>query len=132
MVVGEGIASPSGKEIDGKYLDQNEKDLMDRFAQFRKEWPTFGVTLMCDSWTGPTRMSVINFLIYCNGVTWFHKSIDATGKSQDAKFLFKVASKLVHFTIHSLSMCSMITKVCAFFRRFERSWMILVRSTSCT
>jgi hypothetical protein len=30
MVVGEGIASPSGKEIDGKYLDQNEKDLMDR------------------------------------------------------------------------------------------------------
>jgi hypothetical protein len=31
MVAGEGIASPSGKEIDGKYLDQNEKDLMDRY-----------------------------------------------------------------------------------------------------
>jgi hypothetical protein len=105
MVVGEGIASPSGKEIDGKYLDQNEKGLMDRFAQFWKEWPTFGVTLMCDSWTRPTRMSVIHFLIYCNGVTWLHKSIDATGKSQDAKFLFKVASELVHFTIDSLSMC---------------------------
>jgi hypothetical protein len=67
MVAGEGIVSPSGKEIDGKYLDQNEKDLMDRFALFQKEWPTFGVMLMCDSWTGPTRMSVINFLIYCNG-----------------------------------------------------------------
>jgi hypothetical protein len=64
MVVGEGIASPSGKEIDGKYLDQNEKDLMDRYKQFQKEWDIFGVMLMCDSWTGPTRMSVINFLIY--------------------------------------------------------------------
>jgi hypothetical protein len=67
MVAGEGIASPSGKEIDGKYLDQNEKDLMDRYKQFQKEWDIFGVTLMCDSWTGPMRMSVINFLIYCNG-----------------------------------------------------------------
>jgi hypothetical protein len=65
-------------------------------------------------------MSVINFLIYCNGVTWFHKSIDATGKYQDAKFLFKVASKLVHFTIDSLSMCSMITKICAFFQEIRK------------
>jgi hypothetical protein len=54
----------------------NEKDLKDRYAKFHNDWPIFGVSLMCDSWTGPTRMSVINFLIYCNGVTWFHKSID--------------------------------------------------------
>jgi hypothetical protein len=128
MVAGEGIASPSGKEIDGKYLDQNEKDLMDRYKQFQKEWDIFGVTLMCDSWTGPTRMSVINFLIYCNGVTWFHKSIDATGKSQDSKFLLKVVTKHLPLT---LSMCSRITKVCAyFFRRFERWWMRLVQSIS--
>ena len=128
MVAGEGIASPSGKEIDGKYLDQNEKDLMDRYKQFQKEWDIFGVTLMCDSWTGPTRMSVINFLIYCNGVTWFHKSIDATGKSQDSKFLLKVVTTHLPLT---LIMCSRITKVCAyFFRRFERWWMRLVQSIS--
>jgi hypothetical protein len=48
---------------------------------------------MCDSWTGPTRMSVINFLIYCNGVTWFHKSIDATGKSQDSDYVKTVTPK---------------------------------------
>jgi hypothetical protein len=112
MVAGEGIASPSGKEIDGKYLDQNEKDLMDRYKQFQKERDIFGVTLMCDSWTGPTRMSVINFLIYCNGVTWFHKSIDATGKSRDYKFLLKVVTKHLPLT---LGTCSRITKVCAYF-----------------
>ena len=55
-----------------------------RYVKFQKDWPLFGVTLMCDSWTGPTSMSVINFLIYCNRVMWFHKSIDATGKTQDA------------------------------------------------
>ncbi|XP_039853511.1 uncharacterized protein LOC120711904 [Panicum virgatum] len=50
---------------------------------------------MCDSWTGPTRMSVINFLIYCNGVMWFHKSIDATGRIQNAAYLFKEIRKVV-------------------------------------
>jgi hypothetical protein len=90
MIAGEGIASPSGRDIDGKYLDQNEKDLKDQYTKFQQDWPIFGVTLICDSWTRPTRMSVINFLVYCNGITWFHKSVDATGKSQDSTFLLKV------------------------------------------
>ena len=83
MVAGDGIASPTGQDIDGKYLDQNEQDLKMRYIKFQKDWPLFGVTLMCDSWTGPTRMSVINFLIYCNGVMWlFHnvvRPVDASG-----------------------------------------------------
>ena len=74
MVAGEGIASPTGWDIDGKYLDQNEQDLKTMYVNFQKYWSLFGITLMCDSWTGPMRMSVINFLIYCNGVMWFHKS----------------------------------------------------------
>ena len=49
MVVGEGIASPTGRDIDGKYLDQNEQDLKMRYVKFQKDWPLFGVTLMCDS-----------------------------------------------------------------------------------
>jgi hypothetical protein len=48
------------------------------------------VTIMCDSCTDPTRMSVINFLLYSNGRMWFHSSVDATEKIQDAKFLLKV------------------------------------------
>ena len=51
MVAGEGIASPTGRDIDGKYLDQNEQDLKTRYVKFQKDWPLFGVTLMCDSWT---------------------------------------------------------------------------------
>ena len=111
-VAGEGIASPTGKEIDGKYLDQNEADLRKKYENFKAEWPTFGVTLMCDSWTGPTKMNVINFLIYCNGVMWFHKSIDATGHSQDSAYLLTVRPK--YYAIpHSI--CYLVaTKNCSF------------------
>jgi len=45
MVAGEGIASPTGRDIDGKYLDQNEQDLKTRYVKFQKDWPLFGVTL---------------------------------------------------------------------------------------
>lgn len=114
-VAGEGIASPTGRDIDGKYLDQNEADLHARYAKFKEEWPMFGVTLMCDAWTGPTRMSVINFLIYCNGVMWFHKSVDATGKSQDSSFLLGVRPK---YCATSHSLCSLgCTKYCVHFCR---------------
>jgi hypothetical protein len=89
-VSGEGVPSPHGRDIDGKYLDVNEAELKDLFQKWRNEWHEHGFSIMCDSWTGLTRMSVINFLLYSNGRLWFHSSIDATGKSQDAKFLLKV------------------------------------------
>ena len=91
-VSGEAVPSPQGRDIDGKYLDANEAELKAMFQKWRNEWHEHGVTIMCDSWTGPTRMSVINFLLYSNGRMWFHSSIDATGKSQDAKFLLKVTT----------------------------------------
>jgi hypothetical protein len=91
-VSGEGVPSPQGRDIDGKYLDANEAELKAIFQKWRNEWHEHGVTIMCDSWTGPTRMSVINFLLYSNGRMWFHSSVDATGKNQDAKFLLKVTT----------------------------------------
>ena len=90
--VGEGIPSPMGREIDGTYLDANEEDIKKQFAKFKLDWDMHGITIMCDSWTGPTGMSVINFMVYCNGIMFFHKSIDATGHSQDANFIHTVRS----------------------------------------
>jgi hypothetical protein len=67
-------------DIDGKYLDANETKLKAMFQKWRNEWYEHSVTIICDSWTGPTRMSVINFLLYSNGRMWFHSSFDATEK----------------------------------------------------
>ncbi|TVU18691.1 hypothetical protein EJB05_34802, partial [Eragrostis curvula] len=89
VLASEGVQSPTGREINGVYLDATEAYIKKQFAKFKLEWPNYGVTLMCDSWTGPTNMSLINFMIYSNGVMFFHKSVDATGKSQDADFIFK-------------------------------------------
>jgi hypothetical protein len=49
-----------------------------------------GITIMCDSWTGPTGMSIINFMVYCNGIMFFHKSVDCTGHNQDEDFVYEV------------------------------------------
>jgi hypothetical protein len=81
-VSGEGVPSPQGRDIDGKYLDTNEAELKAMFQKWRNEWHEYGVTIMCDSWTGPTRMSVINFLLDSNGRMWFHSSVDAIGKAK--------------------------------------------------
>jgi hypothetical protein len=65
------------------------------FQKWRNDWHEHGVTIICDSWTSPTRMSVINFLLYSNGRMWFHSSVDATEKNQDAKFLLKEQHSLI-------------------------------------
>jgi hypothetical protein len=54
----------------------------------------YGVTITCDSWMGPTEMSILNFMVYCNGIIFFHKSIDYTRHSQDADFIYKVCIML--------------------------------------
>jgi hypothetical protein len=100
--VGTGVKPPTGREVDGVYLDENEKEIIKEIDKWKQEWPTYGVTIMCDSWTGPTRMSVINFLLYCNGTIYFWKSFDATGYSQDADFILKVCRTWIH-CIHRIS-----------------------------
>jgi hypothetical protein len=42
----------------------------------------------------------MNFMVYCNGIMFFHKSIDCTGHSQDADFVYKVHIMLPkHFVL---------------------------------
>ncbi|CAM0947143.1 unnamed protein product [Alopecurus aequalis] len=71
---------PKGSDIDGKYLDANRMELETFVNGCQSDWEQFGVTVMCDSWTGPTSMSMINFVVYCNEKMIFHKSVNATGK----------------------------------------------------
>jgi len=90
VTAGVGIKIPSGRDIDGKYLDENVKEIHNEIQKWKAEWEHCGVTLMCDSWTGPMRNSVINFLVYSGGTMYFLKSIDASGEIQDHQFLLQV------------------------------------------
>ncbi|XP_062197794.1 uncharacterized protein LOC133900613 [Phragmites australis] len=71
----------AGSDIDGPCLDANYEDIEKALEDFKRDWKKYGVTIMCDSWTGPTSMSmsIINFMVYCHGRTFFHKTINASG-----------------------------------------------------
>lgn len=75
---------PTARGIDGKYLQANFEEAEQSLEMFKQGWNQYGVTVMCDSWTGPTGMSIINFMVYCNGRMFFHKSIDASEHKQSA------------------------------------------------
>ena len=93
--LGEGVAIPSGREIDGPLLDLNYEDLLAQMEDHKENWARYGVTVMCDSWTGPYKMCIINFMIFCNGRMFFHSSVDATGHSQKAAFIYGHIRKVV-------------------------------------
>jgi hypothetical protein len=75
---------PTAKEIGGIYLDKNYDEAAEWLKLFKQDWKNYGVTVMCASWTGPTGMSIINFMVYCNARMFFHKSIDASGQTQNS------------------------------------------------
>ena len=79
---------PTAKEIDGKYLEANYDEATSFLQKFKQDWKNFGVTLMCDSWTGPTGMSLINFMVYCNTRMFFLNTIDASGQTQNSGYFF--------------------------------------------
>jgi hypothetical protein len=93
--LGEGVPIPKGGIIDGPCLNSNYNELKEYVVQFKEDWHTYGVTIMCDAWTGPTDMSIINFLIFCNGRMLFHKSVNATGEMQNATYLCKIIREVV-------------------------------------
>ncbi|RVW83669.1 hypothetical protein CK203_046032 [Vitis vinifera] len=64
---GMGIEPPSPYEIKNKYLEMEYKDMEAYVNQQREKWKTYGCTIMSDGWTGPTRLSIINFMVYSKG-----------------------------------------------------------------
>jgi len=41
---------PIEREIDGKYLEENARQIKAEIEKWKSEWLEFGVTVMCDSW----------------------------------------------------------------------------------
>ena len=82
-----GIEPPSPYEIKNKYLDMEYKDMEDYVNIQREKWKTYGGMIMSDGWTGPTKLSIINFMVYSKGSTIFLKFVDASDKIKDNKYI---------------------------------------------
>ena len=50
---------------------------------------------MCDGWTGPTKLSIINFMVYSKGSISFLKSIDALDKIKDNKSIYGLLKDII-------------------------------------
>ena len=50
---------------------------------------------MCDGWTGPTKLSIINFMVYCKGSTIFLKFVDASDNFKDNKYIYGLLKDVI-------------------------------------
>ena len=60
-----------------------------------KKWKTYGCTIMCNGWIGLTKLSIINFMVYLKGSTIFLKSVDASGKIKDNKYIYGLLKDVI-------------------------------------
>ena len=90
-----GIEPPSPYEIKNKYLDMEHKDMEAYVNIQREKWKTYGCTIMSDGWTGPTKLSIINFMVYSKGSTIFLKSVDASDKIKDNKYIYGLLKDVI-------------------------------------
>ena len=90
-----GIEPPSPYEIKNKYLDMEHKDMEDYVNIQREKWKTYECTIMSDGWTGPTKLSIINFMVYSKGSTIFLKSVDASDKIKDNKYIYGLLKDVI-------------------------------------
>ncbi|KAM2916542.1 hypothetical protein FF1_045441 [Malus domestica] len=92
---GVGVQPLTPYEIRNKYLDMEYKDIGEYVNKLRSKWETNGCTIMCDGWTGPTRLSIINFMVYSKGKTIFLKSVDASDHIKNYKYIYKLLRDVI-------------------------------------
>ena len=90
-----GIEPQSPYEIKNKYLDMEYKDIEYYVNIQREKWKTYGCTIMSDGWTRPMKLSIINFMVYSKGSTIFLKSVDASGKIKDNKYIYDLLKDVI-------------------------------------
>ena len=90
-----GIEPSSPYEIKNKYLDMEYKDMEDYVNIQREKWKTYGCTIMSDGWTRLTKLTIINFMVYSKGSTIFLKSVDASDKIKDNKYIYGLLKDVI-------------------------------------
>ena len=63
--------------------------------QQREKWKTYGCTIMSDGCIGPTKLSIINFIVYSKWTTVFLKSIDASNNIKDHKYIYNLLRTII-------------------------------------
>ena len=78
LEVGPSIPPLTAYELAEVWLPREYQLMKEDIASCAGIWKERGVSILYDAWTGPTKMSIINFLIYSNHGTIFHKLVNAS------------------------------------------------------
>ena len=86
---------PTPYEIQGPYLENEYIEMRKYVDSHRDIWKIYGCTIMCDGWTGPTKLSILNFMVYSKGSTVFLKSVDASHKKKTAEYIYGLLDEII-------------------------------------
>ena len=50
---------------------------------------------MCDGWTGPTKLSITNYMVYSKGSTIFLKFFDVSNRIKDNKYIYGLLKDVI-------------------------------------
>ncbi|XP_058089446.1 uncharacterized protein LOC131236340 [Magnolia sinica] len=83
------------QEILSVYLNREYEEMQAWIHGLKPNWKQYGMTTMCDGWTRPTKLSIINFMAYCRGQPVFLKSINASTKIKDHKYIYDLLKGVI-------------------------------------
>ncbi|KAF9607781.1 hypothetical protein IFM89_000128 [Coptis chinensis] len=86
---GLGVIPPSAYQLLNSELQRLKAECKLYIDRMKIKWSTYGVSVMCDSWTGPTRECLMNFMVYCGGLMTFDSSVDLSKHKKDHHHLLK-------------------------------------------
>ena len=91
LFIGRGVPLPSPYEIHNTYVADAQAYVDSQIPI----WQEYGCTIMSDGWTGPTRLSITDVMVYAAGKTVFSKFIDASDKIKNWQYIYKILSEVV-------------------------------------
>ncbi|KAF9589675.1 hypothetical protein IFM89_026930 [Coptis chinensis] len=92
---GLGVTPPSAYQLLNSELQKLKAECKLYIDHMKIKWSTYGVIVMCDSWTGPTRQCLMNFMVYCDGLMTFDSSVDLSKHKKDHRHLLKHMRRVV-------------------------------------
>ncbi|KAF5478442.1 hypothetical protein F2P56_005001 [Juglans regia] len=92
---GVGYKAPSSEKLRSTLLEKVKGDIHECYKKYRDEWKETGCTILCDSWSDGRTKSLAVFSITCPKGALFLKSVDVSGREDDAAYLFELLESVV-------------------------------------
>ena len=71
-------------------MEMEYKDMEACVNQKREQWKAYGCTIISNRWTGPTKLSIINFMVYSKWSTMLLNLVNELNNIKDYKYIYKL------------------------------------------